>query len=111
MNSFSFIWSDSLEIAIKAAASRLDKSYPISLRAGNDFEAIKAAVNQGIDSHLEAISIINQREECDVLGKRWFGEFAPATLHVLVRRLMEAGNEAADSLASSICETLNIELI
>lgn len=111
MHRFSFLWSDKLEAAIKVEASKLGQSYPISMRGGEDFEAVKAAVNQGIDSHLEAINIVSQHEETDTLGKRWFGEFAPETMHVLVRRLMESGTEAAESLASSICGTLNIELI
>ena len=36
---------------------------------------------------------------------------SPESLPVLVRRLLESGDEEAESLASSICQTLDIELI
>ena len=111
MKTFSFLWSDALEEAIKQAASTLDQDYSISMRAGDDFEALKAAVNQGIDSHLQAVGLAEQEVETTQCGSRWNGSISPDSLHVLVRRLMEAGDEASDSLASSICATLDIELV
>lgn len=70
-----------------------------------DASLVIEAVNQGIDSHLEAITDskfyqIDNKLHCDV---------SPKDLTVLVRRLLEAGDELG--LASSICETIGIELI
>jgi hypothetical protein len=51
MKTFSFIWTDELGVAITEAAPKA--GYPMSL-AGEDQHSVIAAVNQGIDSHLEA---------------------------------------------------------
>jgi hypothetical protein len=96
----SAIWSLDLETAIK---ERSTSPYPITFGcSGDDYFAFEDAVNQGIDSRLEAV-FTSRRE-----GRF---EVSADSLHVLVRRLMEAGSEEADSLASGICETLGIELI
>ena len=82
--------------------------YPVEFHNNSqDFKSFQAAVNVGIDSHLEAIAFVETRGE---YGRRRF-EIEPNTLHVLIRRLMESGEENAESLASSICTTLDIELI
>lgn len=101
------MWSDKLGEAIKSAALAMDRDFDISAMARSaDFESIKNAINQGIDSHLEAVRF-TQSDSCG----RFYLHITPETLHVLVRRLMEASDENSDSLASGICETLGIELI
>ena len=51
MKTFSFIWTDKLGLAIAEAAPK--RGYSMSL-VSEDRPAVIAAVNQGIDSHLEA---------------------------------------------------------
>ena len=103
---FSAIWSDALGAEIKA---RSTKPYPMEFHENSDdFRSLFEAVNMGIDSHLEAVVF----EDCSFgsYGRRKF-KISPETLHVLVRRLMEADDENSQSLASGICETLDIELV
>ncbi len=102
--SFSFYWTDKLGLAINR---RSVEPYPCEFHKGSEFNAIMAAINQGIDSHLEAIFF--KQEQGDYGRVRLI--FEAASMAVLVRRLMESGDEAAELLASGICETLNIELI
>lgn len=102
--SFSFMWSDQLGAEIKR---RSLTPHPIECHQGADWYAIAAAINQGIDSHLEAIQYTR------TIGShgRERVVFNPESIPALVRRLMESGEENAESLASGICETLGIELI
>jgi hypothetical protein len=91
-----------------------------------DRQKVIAAVNQGIDAYLEACFVPGRgdsfrlqtlqgikgiisgpRLECKVSPK----SLRPKSLPVLVRRLMESDDERAESLASDICQTLEIELI
>lgn len=103
--SFSAIWTDKLEAEIKR---RSVEPYPMEFHYGSDdFESFKAAVAQGIDSHLEAIFF----EQGNGMSGRLKFTVSADTLHVLIRRLMESGEENAESLASGICSTLEIELI
>ena len=108
------MWSDRLGAAI---LDRCVEPYPIACwSSSDDFDAIKTAVNVGIDSHLEAITF---EQDSDYRGAPRF-TFEPASLPVLVRRLLdgdgiaedddEAWDKAAD-LASGICSTLRIELV
>jgi hypothetical protein len=46
-----------------------------------------------------------------ISGPRLECKVSPKSLPVLVRRLMESGDEQAELLASSMCQTLEIELI
>lgn len=104
MQTFPFMWTDKLGAAIKAASI---EPYPIEAHQGTEtFRVLVAAINQGIDSHLEAVQFTQGAGE----HGRVKIVIEPDTLHVLVRRLMESDDEA-QSLASGICETLNIELI
>lgn len=111
--SFSAIWSDRLKAAIQERAPR--EGYPIECHeGGSEFMFIRAAIMEGIDSHLEAVRFSEFRGEH---GRRGF-RFERETLHVLIRRLMEVedtdpegSGDTPASLASSICQTLNIELI
>src|SRR6266481_4083983 len=118
MKTFSFIWTDKLCGAIAKAAPKA--GYAMSL-VGEDQQPVIAAVNQGIDSRLEAC-FVPARGDCfkfqtpegirgRISGTRLECKVSPRSLPVLIRRLMESGNEAAEALASSICQTLDIELI
>jgi hypothetical protein len=129
MKTFSLGWTEQLSAAISLAAPR--RGYPMSL-VGEERQAVVDAVNQGIDSRLEAC-FVPARGDCFRPGERSFiatqntpywrkGQrvihtltlecrVSPESLPVLVRRLMESGDDAAESLASGICQTLDIELI
>ena len=72
----------------------------------DEFEAIKAAVNQGIDAHLEACFSPDREDVCEVSGGRASLSFSPESMPVLLRRLSEVGSEAGYSLISSILMTL-----
>ncbi len=104
--SFSAYYHDKLESAIKERAPA--DGYSMHLM-GDDYNHAAKAINQGIDSHLEAIQF---EQSSGIYGKRGL-RITADTLHVLVRRLMETADETgeAHSLASCICETLNIELV
>lgn len=105
MKTFSFYWSDKLGAAI-AKASR--QPYPIEChRNSGEFNSILYAVNQGIDSHLQALHFTQGAGE----DGRVKLTFAPESVAVLVRRLMESEDEESQQLAGDICGTLGIELI
>src|SRR5258706_78352 len=118
MKTFSFIWTDKLGVAVSKAAPKA--GYPMSL-VGEDCEKVVAAVNQGIDSRLEACFVQARRDRFKfqtpegirgrISGVRLECNVSPQSLPVLVRRLIESGDEAAGALASSICQTLDMELI
>lgn len=101
-------WTTDLGKAIKQATNDdCPEGYKIQAK-GQDYEIIAKAWNQGIDSHLEAMT-----ERSEVNGPNF--TIHPDELHTLVRRLMEMWeeqeNEDAYQLAFCICETLKIELI
>ncbi len=86
-----------------------------------DRQRVIAAVNQGIDAYLEACFVPGR---CDsfrlktppgiwgrISGARLECKVSPKSLPVLVRRHMESDDEKAESLASDICQTLEIEVI
>jgi hypothetical protein len=104
-HTFSCYWSESLGEAISEASR---EPYPIECHEGSqDFQSLERATAQGIDSHLEAIRF---SEFKGGHGRRGF-MIEPQSVAVLVRRLLESGEESDMTLASSICETLGIELI
>jgi hypothetical protein len=115
---FSAAWSDKLGAAIAAAAPK--QGYRMSL-VGEDSRKVITAVNQGIDAHLEACFVPDRGDRFisntsqGIPGKmscaRLDCEVSPQSLVTLVRRLMNSGDPAAESLASSICQTLGIELV
>ena len=118
MKTFSFGWTEELGAKIGKSAPKL--GYRMSL-VGEDQQPVIAAVNQGIDSRLEAC-FVPTRGDCfkfqtpegirgRISGTRLECKVSPRSLPVLIRRLMESGDEAAEALASSICQTLEIELI
>lgn len=89
---------------IRAAChAQCSGGYPMTIRSQGEWGAIAEAVNQGIDSHLEALtesSFNTSTGECLV---------HPDELHVLLRRLFESGDEEAWSLRSDILQSLDIE--
>jgi len=118
MKQFSFLWTDQLGVAIAKAAPK--RGYSMSL-VGEDQPTVIAAVNQGIDSHLEACYVPARGDSFRlrtppgirgrISGPRLECRASAQSLPVLIRRLMESEDEQAESLASSICQTLKIELI
>ena len=114
METFSLMWSKDLKTAIINASD--GEHYQMSL-VSDDAQAVEAAVNQGIDAHLEACFIPDRGDSYEwKQDKSWciarlHCHVSPESLTVLVRRLLESGNEEAEMLASSICDTLDIELI
>lgn len=105
---FTAAWSTELEAAIIAAAPA--EGYPMSL-VGEDAKAVVAAVNQGIDAHLEACFVPERGDGFELTGARLNCRLSPDSLATLVRRLLESDDIAAASLAAGICQTLRIELI
>ena len=118
LKTYSAVWSEELGAAVAAAAPK--RGYQMSL-AGEDCRAVTDAVNQGIDAHLEACFIPDRGDSFRfqtpagihgrICGPRLECLLSPDSLPVLVRRLMESGNDTAQSLASSICQTLGIEVL
>jgi hypothetical protein len=92
------------EVIKKACADQCPDGYPMTIRCKDEWRAIAAAWNQGIDSHLEALT---ERSSAD----HTTGEVRvhPDELHVLLRRLYEDGGDEAWSLRSDILSTLDIE--
>jgi hypothetical protein len=115
---FSAVWSEELGAAIAAVAP--SHGYTMSL-VGEDARAVIVAVNQGIDAHLEACfvpdrgdrygSLAAQDTAKKIHGNRLECVISPESLVTLVRRLMQADDPAAESLAAGICQTLDLELV
>ena len=118
VKTYSACWTDELGAAIAAATPK--RGYHMSL-TGEDGRRVVSAVNQGIDAHLEACFIPDRGDsfrfqnppgiQGRVSGSRLECNVSPESLVVLVRRLLESSDDAAQSLASSICQTLGIELV
>jgi len=78
---------------------------------GKDHLRCIRAVNQGIDAHLEACYIPSWGDRYVCVEGRLECKVSKESLRVLVRRLLEEGDDEDMSLASAICATLNIELV
>lgn len=103
--------------AVRAAMG--DKPYTMSL-VGDDAKAVKAAVNQGIDSYLEACFSrclgdnyeVNDRKVGDKIITRALDcVVSKESLPVLLRRLFETEGEledAAHDLAGAIMDQLEV---
>lgn len=76
--------------------------YPMKLNS-SDFIHVQTAVNQGIDSHLEAVAFTQDDARIVITDV--------GSMHTLLRRLLEDGSEEAQDLASSIMFTLGFEWI
>lgn len=84
--------------------------YPMSL-VGQGAKVVEAAVNEGIDAHLEAC-FIKGRDRFEWQGHRLVCRVSPPSLAVLLRRLYEKAmldDETAETLLSDILDTLGIE--
>jgi hypothetical protein len=80
--------------------------YPMVIRDPKEWAILAAAINQGIDAHLEAVATLK--------ADHTTGELVIAdagSLHTLLRRLNESGDETAEDLASVILHTLGYEWI
>lgn len=76
--------------------------YEIRPSAG-DLMVLAEAINQGIDSHLEAVFFERTGDMITIRDAD--------SMRALLRRLTESGSEDAESLASAIMETLDYEWI
>ena len=105
-------------VTYKAVRSAMDgQPYTMSLTGTDEIRAVVDAVNQGIDSHLEAC-FCPQRGDSYEGGKRKAGRLtlcrtlecvvSPESLPVLLRRLFE-GDDAGMTLAGDILMTLGFD--
>lgn len=92
------------ELIDQLANEQCPEGYAMTLRAPEEWQALAAAWNQGIDSHLEALT---ERSRADAST----GEVLvhPDELKTLLRRLFEDGSEAGWSLRISILASLGVE--
>ena len=91
--------------------------FTMSLTDDDEIKAVVAAVNQGIDAHLEACYCPDRGDQYDG-GKRKAGKLvlcrtlecavSPESLPTLLRRLCESPGEEAVRLASDILMVLGI---
>lgn len=97
---------------IKASvdAECLGRPFPMQL-VGEDAQVVMDAVNQGIDSHLEACFCPDRGDSFAWSGSRLYCHVSCESMPVLLRRLSEIDSDAAMSLRSSILETVGIEEI
>jgi hypothetical protein len=142
-NTFSGYWTEGLEAALKRRLKMKKHNKPFTMsRVGpTEKEAVILAVNQGLDSRLEAC-YVPERGDSYRQGKRtriaaedskfWKKgdelvlvrtlecEVSVESLPVLIRRLLEMDSgdssdggvdDAANSRASGICGCLDIELV
>lgn len=68
-----------------------------------DLQTVAAIVNQGIDSHLEAVFTRQSQNKIEILDS--------ASMRCFLRRCVESDSEEAQSLASDIMTTLGYEWI
>ena len=105
-------------VTYKAVRSAMDgQPYTMSLTGADEIRAVVDAVNQGIDSHLEAC-FCPQRGDSYEGGKRKAGRLtlcrtlecvvSPESLPVLLRRLFE-GDDVGMTLAADILMTLGFD--
>jgi hypothetical protein len=90
----------------------------MSLTDTDEIQAVIEAVNQGIDAHLEAC-YCPERGDRYAGGERRAGKLVVCrtldcvvsreSLPVLLRRLFELGDEAADRLAGDVLTVLGID--
>lgn len=92
------------ELIKLATLDQCPGGYLMTLRDPDEWQALAAAWNQGIDSHLEALT-----ERSHANASTGSVNVHPAELHTLLRRLYESGDESAWGLRSGILTTLGIE--
>jgi hypothetical protein len=99
--------------AVRKAMS--DDPFTMSLTDREEIQAVVAAVNQGIDAHLEACYCPDRGDRYDS-GTRKAGKLvmcrtlecviSPESLPVLLRRLLDSDDEAGSRLAADILTIL-----
>ena len=102
MKSYSYGCTPAAEIT-KACKAQCPNGYNMTIRSQREWKVIAHAVNQGIDSHLEAFTqstFNSQTGECLI---------HPEELHTFLRRLDESNVEDGMSLRVDILSTLGIE--
>ncbi len=100
-----FSYGTTPDDVIRAAARKqCPDGYPMTIRSKVEWKAIAAAWNQGIDSHLEALT-----ERSTANASTGAVNVHPDELHVLLRRLVDAEEEEATGLRVDILSTLDIE--
>jgi len=94
------------------------ENYPMSLTGDGEKQAVIDAVNQGIDSRLQACFIKGRDSYVESSRKTSTGliitttlecDISPESLPVLLRRLFESCDEEGESLASDILTTLGFD--
>ena len=114
-----FIQTDSATVSYDAVREALDgEPYTMSLTGRDSIQAVIDAVNQGIDSHLEACFCPERGDRYEG-GERTAGKLtlcrtlecsvSVESFPVLLRRLFESDNDAAESLGRDILMTLGFD--
>lgn len=80
----------------------IDEPYRMDLR-GDDLQAVADIVNQGIDSHLEAVLTTQDESIVHILDS--------ASMQCFLRRCMESDDENTQDIASCIMSTLDYEWV
>jgi len=86
---------------------KIDEPYSMMLTA-SDETLVCEIINQGIDSHLEAV-LFDDKGIRD--GKRCIDIRDSDSMRCFLRRLIETDNEDANDLASCIMQTLEYEWV
>jgi len=92
------------EIITLAVLAQCPEGYTMTLRSQGEWKALSDAWNQGIDSHLEAMTV---RSTAD--SSSGSVNVHPEELCTLLRRFYEDGSDEAWGLRSCILSTLGIE--
>lgn len=95
-----------VKLITKLCREQCPDGYPMVLKSQREWSVLSAAWNQGIDSHLEAITERSSADSCT--GNV---NVHPDELQVLLRRLFEDGSDEAWSLRTDILSTLGVEEI
>jgi hypothetical protein len=93
------------DLITKKVVEQTPSGYPMLIKSQEDWTSIANAVNQGIDAHLEGFTrstFDNKTGKCII---------HPDEMKTFLRRLYDSQEENAESLRSSILETLGLEEI
>lgn len=94
---------------IREAVAKIPSGYYWMRPTDDDNALIMAAVNQGIDSRLEAGYLHARGDRYQWRNSRIEWHLSPESLPVLLRRLLETEEEHACSLASAIINSLDLD--
>jgi len=108
---FSAFWTPELGRSIEENYDIHCNGLYFASLVGKDHLRVIRAVNQGIDAHLQACYVPARGDRYICGNGRLECHVSRESLPVLVRRLLEEGDDEGMSLASGICLTLNIELV